>query len=148
MSLIIEDLPTPHWPETPIDTGSFLASELSGHLAYFQEESVVIPGATAGFPVNEGLTTASLSNWGVSSHMGFSNTLPGYLSINDAGSHLTYRNTHVVTVVTSSYAGGGTTGGDDGDGDGGEPPIPEPSTLLLLSSGFLGTGLLRRRSKK
>lgn len=112
-----------------LDTNSFLKSELTGYVSYFQEESVVIPASSSGYPVNEGLTTAALSNWGVSSHAGFNKLIPGYLSINDAGSHSGY----AVTILTASSAGGGTSGGD-------EPPtgVPEPGTMMLLASGLIG----------
>lgn len=112
---------------------SFLAAELAGTTSYFQEESVVIPGATAGFPVNEGLTTAGLSNWGVSSHAGFSSMPTGYTSINNAGS----RPGSFVTILTESEAGGCTTncGGT----------VSAPATPLLLVTGLAGLALLRRR---
>jgi hypothetical protein len=40
----------------------------------------------------------------------------------------------------------GTTGGSDSYVNG--PPIPEPSTFLLLGAGLVGVGLLRRKFKK
>lgn len=118
-----------------LNDNSFLKSELDGFVDYFQEESVVIPGATAAFPVNEGLTTAGLSNWGTSSHAGFSKTIPDYLSINDAGG----RDGFSVTIVTESQAGGGTGGPTE--------EVPEPSTVLgMLALGSLGgRSFLRRR---
>jgi hypothetical protein len=118
-------------------SNSFLRDELLGHVAYFQDENVIIPVATAGFPVNEGLTTAGLSNWRTSSHMGFSVNTPGYLSINDAGS----RSSHVITIVTASQAGGGTTGPET-------PPVGVPdggSAILLLSVGLIALQVLRKR---
>lgn len=112
---------------------SFLAAELAGTASYFQEESVVIPGATAGYPVNEGLTTAGLSNWGVSSHAGFSSMPTGYTSINDSGS----RPGSFVTILTESEAGGCTTG------CGGT--VPAPATPALLLAALAGLALTRRR---
>lgn len=115
------------------DPASFLAAELAGTTSYFQEESVVIPGSTAGFPVNEGLTTAGLSNWGVSSHAGFSSMPTGYTSINNAGS----RPGSFVTILTASEAGGCTTG------CGGTVPVPATPALLLTA--LAGLALTRRR---
>lgn len=119
------------WPNGWMtNTNSFLYNELVGKVVYFQEESVVIPGSTAGFPVNEGLTTAGLSNWGTSSHMGFIDPVPGYLSINDSGN-----TNYVVTIVTEGQAGGGTTG-----------KVPDSGTSLgLLALAMGAIGFLRRK---
>lgn len=61
-----------------LNDNSFLKDELDGYVQYFQNESVIIPSGMETYPVNEGLTTESLSNWGTSSHAGFLQTLPGY----------------------------------------------------------------------
>lgn len=119
--------------------GSFLQAELSGYTDYFQDESVVIPSGMESYPVNEGLTTASLSNWGTSSHSGFDKSIAGYTSINDAGS----RDGWAVTIVTEGAAGGDTSGGDTDD----TGSVPEPGTMFLIGSGILGLGLIRRRVK-
>ena len=113
-----------------LDDDSFLKDELDGYVSYFQEESVVIPAATSSFPVNEGLTTGGLSNWGVSAHAGFLTTIPGYLSINDAGSHQDYS----VTIVSESEAGGPTT-----------PSVPLPASVILFGSGLVGFAGVRKR---
>jgi len=94
----------------------------------------VIPATTVDFPVNEGLTTAGLSNWITSSHIGFNKDIPGYLSINDAGGRPGFS----VTIVTASEAGGGTSG----------TSVPEPSTLLGLGALALASGTLLRRRRK
>ncbi|NEQ75858.1 MAG: PEP-CTERM sorting domain-containing protein [Okeania sp. SIO2C9] len=117
---------------------SFLKDELEGYVSYFLEENVVIPTETSDFPVNEGLTTAGLSNWHQSSHAAFNKDIPGYLSINDAGSHPGY----AVTIVTASEADGGTLG---------EQPesVPEPGSIfgLFLLGGFGVRSLLLRMSQ-
>jgi hypothetical protein len=118
------------WWLTP---GSFLYNELNGYVSYVQEESVVIPAATAGYPVNAGLTTAGLSDWGVSAHLAFDKNIPGYISINDAGSHPGY----AVTILTESQAGGVTTGS-----------VPLPGAILLFAPGLAGLAAIRRRFKK
>lgn len=83
-----------------LDENSFLKDELEGYVSYFREINVVIPTATSDFPINEGLTTAGLSNWGIYSHAVFDKDIPGYISINDAGTRPGY----AVTIVTGSEA--------------------------------------------
>lgn len=119
-----------------VQNGSFLKSELDGYTQYFQEESVIIPAATAGYPVNAGLTSDGLSNWGTSAHSGFTNPTPGYLSINDAGTHPEF----VVTILTEGEAGGGTSGGGT--------TVPEPGTLILLVAGLVGLVPFRNKMRK
>jgi len=120
-----------------LNENSFLKDELSGYVQYFQNESVIIPSGMESFPINEGLTTNSLSNWLVSSHAGFSKEIPGYTSINDAGT-----GGLAVTIVTKGLEDGGTDGGND------NPVVPEPSTALLLGIGLLGTTLAGRRMRR
>ena len=116
---------------------SFLKDELEGYVSYFLEENVVIPTETSDFPVNEGLTTAGLSNWRQSAHAAFDKNIPGYLSINDAGSRPGY----AVTIVTSSEADGGTLGGVTED-------VPEPvSVLAILGVGVFGVISFRKKQK-
>ncbi|NEP77724.1 MAG: PEP-CTERM sorting domain-containing protein [Okeania sp. SIO3B3] len=100
---------------------SFLKDELEGYVSYFAEQNVVIPAESSDFPVNEGLTTAGLSNWNTSAHTGFDKNIPGYLSINDAGSRPGY----AVTIVSASEADGGTLGSET-------EKVPEPSTMAML----------------
>ncbi len=114
---------------------SFLKDELESYVSYFNTNSVVIPTATSDFPVNEGLTTAGLSNWRTSAHAAFNKNIPGYLSINDAGSRPGY----AVTIVTASEAGGGTLGPEP-------ESVPEPSSMLgLFALGGLGVRSLLKR---
>ena len=118
-----------------LNENSFLKDELEGYVSYFLEDSVVIPTATSDFPVNEGLTTADLSNWSTSAHAAFDKNIPGYLSINDAGSHPGYS----VTIVTASEADGSTLGPEP-------EKVPEPSSILgLFALGGLGVRSLFKR---
>ena len=118
-----------------LNENSFLKNELEGYVSYFNTDSVVIPTETSDFAVNEGLTTAGLSNWNVSAHAAFDKNIPGYLSINDAGSRPGY----AVTIVTASEADGGTLGRET-------EKVPEPGSIfgLFLLGGFGVRSLLLR----
>ena len=119
-----------------LNENSFLKDELEGYVSYFLEENVVIPTETSYFPVNEGLTTAGLSNWGTSAHATFDKSIPGYLSINDAGSLPGY----AVTIVTASEADGDTTGPET-------ESVPEPtSTVAIVGLAIALFKCKRRRS--
>ncbi|MDY7004095.1 MAG: PEP-CTERM sorting domain-containing protein [Cyanobacteriota bacterium] len=117
---------------------SFLKDELEGYVSYFVTNSVVIPTETSYFPVNEGLTTAGISNWRLSAHATFDKNIPGYLSINDAGS----RPGSAVTIVTASEADG-DTGGREAES------VPEPGSIfgLFVLGGFGVRSLLLRMSQ-
>lgn len=117
-----------------LSPGSFLAAELAGTVAYFQDESVVIPGPSAPFPINEALTTSGLGNWQTSSHSGFTSLPTGYTSINDSGSFPGL----FVTIVTASNAGGCTP--DCGDPVG----VPVPAALFVFGFGLLALAGARR----
>ena len=118
------------------DTESFLYDELLGNTSYFQEETVQILSGQEDFAVNEGLTTAGLSNWGTSSHMGFSVDTEGYEVINGAGGNDLF----AVTIVTEGFADGGTGGGDDdddNDDDDSITEVPAPTSITLMSLALL-----------
>ncbi|GFZ90880.1 PEP-CTERM sorting domain-containing protein [Okeania sp. KiyG1] len=121
-----------------LNDNSFLKDELEGYISYAWDENVVIPTETSDFAVNEGLTSAGLSNWNISFHAAFDKNIPGYLSINDAGSHPGY----AVTIVTASEADGGTLGDET-------ETVPEPGSIfgLFLLGGFGVRSLLLRMSQ-
>lgn len=124
--------PSPYNRRWWLDDRSFLKAELDGYVSYFLEESVVIPTSTAQFPVNEGLTTPGLSNWYQSAHAAFHKNIPGYISINDAGTHPGY----AVTMVTASEANGSTQKPR-------KKSVPEPSIIF----GLLGVLTFTARRK-
>jgi hypothetical protein len=96
-------------------------------------DDVQIPASEASFPINGGLTSAGLSNWSTSAHVGFTalNTTD-WLGINLNGAVPG----DFVTIVTASTAGGGTGGGS---------AVPEPSTWVMMLAGFAGFGFLGYR---
>jgi hypothetical protein len=100
---------------------SFLRNEVLGKFTFVDREAVLIGAGQEGFPINEGLTSAGLSNWATSSHALFDVKLAGYAAINldSAG--------RAVTLVTEGREGGGTGGGDDTPA-----PIPLPAAAWLM----------------
>ena len=116
---------------------SFLKDELGSTPFFYQNENVDIGPGQSGFPINEGLTDAGLSNWATSSHACFSE-VTGYTAINIAGSGA--QAGCGVTIVTAGGAGGDTDGGDSPD----VVPLPAAGWLLLCS--ILGLFGVRRRT--
>ena len=120
---------------------SFLADELGDSVFAYQNQDVDIGDGQDTFPINEGLTSAGLSNWNTSSHSCL-NAVDGYTAINIAGAGAFAG--CGVTIVTSAGVDGGTDGGDDDDTViEGEVPLPAAAWFML--AGLAGLFGLRRR---
>jgi hypothetical protein len=124
------------------DMGSNMFTGL-GTRSDISNDDVRIPIEYTGFPINAGLTTAGLSNWGNSSHDAWSGTnLTKWTPINASGSSCTSGGanpvaascTSFVTLIKAAEAGGGTS-------------VPEPLTLVLLGPAFAGLAIARFRRK-
>jgi len=92
------------------------------------DNTVNIPGAYATYPINTGLTSAGLSNWGTSSHDQFTisdSSLWTAINTGGAGEN--------VTIVSAESASGGTT-------------VPDATaTVGLLGMGFMLLAGFKRR---
>lgn len=85
----------------------------------------------AGFPINQGLTSAGLSNWGTSSHTAWSGFDPMQwtaINLDPSG--------NAVTLVSAATAGGGTGA------------VPEPSSMLVMGGAALAGLVYRLRRPK
>jgi hypothetical protein len=91
-------------------------------------DGVTIPAAYASFPINTGLTSAGLSNWGTSAHVEFTNLdTTKWTGINVD----TFDASQYVTIVSAATSGGGVT------------PSPEPATMFLLGSTLIACAIRR-----
>lgn len=98
-----------------------------------ETDNVVIPGAESGFPINGGLSSAGLSNWSSSAHVGFSGLdTSKWNGINLNGEV----EGDFVTIVSAETAGGGTGG------------VPEPSTWVMMLAGFAGLAYAAHRKSR
>jgi hypothetical protein len=122
--------------------GSFLDGEIPDLDAFsYNSDTVTLGEGQENFPINEGLTSAGLSNWSTSSHACF-NEISGYARINFAPFSASECG---VTIVTAGLEGGGTDGGDDDDDV--EPSVvPLPAGLWLMLTGLGALSIARRRS--
>jgi hypothetical protein len=111
-----------------------------GTHATFAANNVEIPAALAGFPINTGLTSAGLSNWGASAHDGWTGADTAlWTGIDSDGTCTVPSSCRFVTLVTASEAGGGIA------------PVPGPiAGARLPGILFAGGGLLAwwRRKRK
>jgi len=90
--------------------------------------TVIIPGAYAAYPINVGLTSAGISNSNTASHTSFYSVDPTqWTSINVGGDGSS------VTLVSAQEAGGGTSVPDAG------------TTSSLLGLAMLGLAAVRRK---
>lgn len=115
------------------DAGVLTALGLQASLGApsFGTDNVVIPGPVASFPINQGLTSAGLSNWSTSAHSSWPSFDPNvWTPININGN-----DGQPVTLVSKATAGGGTG-------------VPEPASVAIWA-GLGAIGLVvgwRKRS--
>jgi hypothetical protein len=95
-------------------------------------DTVNIPAAFASFPINTGLTSAGLSNWGQSDHDNWTGFSSAWTAINTDGSG------KAITLVSAATASGSTS-----------VPVPNAASLSLLGLGLVGmySRLRKNRAK-
>ncbi|MEP7061186.1 MAG: PEP-CTERM sorting domain-containing protein [Betaproteobacteria bacterium] len=111
LSFVDGDFPGSFWWNDP---NSFLHGELNGYVSGFTENAAIIDAVEATYPMNQGLTSAGLSNWINSFHAGFLNSIPGYTATVNSGSRPGY----ALSIATAAS-------------------VPEPATILLMATGLL-----------
>jgi len=103
-------------------------------------DNVQIPGVYAGFPINTGLSSAGLSNWGTSAHtefFGLDSTKWTGINVDGSDGCSAAPATCYVTIVSAATGGGGIG-----------TSVPEPADLGMFGLGLLLIGMLwgaRRR---
>ena len=90
---------------------SFLRGELEGRIAIWgagttRENKPVIPSEAQGYPLNAGLTSKGLSDWGNSFHGGIVGPVPGYVPVVVS---TTYPGV-ALAIATAKFATAGTGG--------------------------------------
>ena len=82
VSFVDGNFPGSLWWDNP---DSFLKNELSGYVTHANENVAIIDADQASYPLNQGLTSAGISNWGFSFHGSFLAGIPGYTAVVNAG---------------------------------------------------------------
>jgi hypothetical protein len=63
------------------NSSAFLYNELAGYVSHASENLGVIDAGEATYALNQGLTSAGISNWGFSFHGSILGTIPGYTPV-------------------------------------------------------------------
>ena len=108
VSLVAGEHPSGQWWA---HANSFLRGELEGRIAIWgagttRENKPVIPSAAQAYPLNAGLTSKGLSDWGNSFHGGIVGPVPGYVPVVVS---TTYPGV-ALAIATAKFAAAGTGG--------------------------------------